>query len=171
MLVGLLLGKGAYAVDVGLITVNGAVVAATCSVTLGGSANPIIRLPDVPASSLAALGESSGDTEVVLLLSGCNFSTNATVIPYFIPGPNLSSSGGRLRNIAASPADNVELEFLLGGRPVNLAAANGAQDAGSVFISTSQTGGSLRYVVRYYATGVSTPGTVSSNMTWGVDYN
>lgn len=155
MLVGLLLGKGAYALDVGQITVNGTVVAATCSVTLGGSTNPVIRLPDVPASSLAVLGDATGDTEVELVLSGCNFSTDANVIPYFIPASNLSTSGGRLKNIAAvNPAANVELQFLWGGIPVNLAAAKGGQGAGNVFIPRIQTGGNLKYVVRYYAVGV-----------------
>jgi major type 1 subunit fimbrin (pilin) len=172
LLAGLLLGESAYALDVGQITVNGMVVAATCSVTLGGSANPVIQLPNVPVSSLAQAGDASGDTNVDLVLSGCSLTADTTVIPYFVPASNLSPSGGRLRNVAAtSPASNVELQVLAGGIALNLAGAKGAQNAGSLYIQRILTGGSMRFVVRYYATGQSTAGFVNSSMTWGVDYN
>ena len=154
------------------VTVNGLVTGSTCNVSLEGTTNPLVILPKVAASQLNTLGKTAGEKKITLTMTGCNLSGNQTVAPHFLPGGNLSDTGGRLRNVATNGAAvNVELELLHQGQAINLAQSAGNQGAGAVVISGANGSASIEYAVRYYATGQAAPGNVRGSMIWEVQYN
>jgi major type 1 subunit fimbrin (pilin) len=68
-------------------------------------------------------------------------------------------------------ADKVQLELLNSNNStINVAAAPWAQGVTS-FFTTGNTGvGTANFAVRYYATGVATPGDVISAVTYSMSY-
>ena len=154
------------------IEVNGFVSGATCNVSLNGEINPIVTLPKVPISLLSTHGQTAGEKNIILEMTGCSLSANKKVIPYFIPGINLTSSGGRLKNTATKgAAANVELQLLHQGQAINLANNAGDQNAGFAVIPDIGGSATIEYTIRYYATGQAKPGKVHSAMAWEVQYN
>ncbi|MGF6898824.1 fimbrial protein [Paraburkholderia sp. GAS348] len=162
---------GAHAAD-GTITITGTVTDTTCSINgiaAGSDANKSIVLPNVTASSLAALGATAGTsnpTDLEFKLSGCTTGTKA--IANFENGTTVDQASGNLKN--SGTAQNVQIQLLNAGmNPINITTNSNNQlatDGGAI------TGGAadLKYYARYYSTGKATAGTVNTSVQYTMQY-
>jgi len=151
--------------DFGQISFDGRVLAPTCQVN-GGNGDLPVSLPEVNASLLARPGQTAGQTPFQLNLSNCSPGVTR-VSTYFEPGATISPEGRLI--VDAGGSQNVQLELLNESQaPMDLAAAKGNQNSQQVAI----VGGSatLRYTARYYSTGGTTPGLVTSRVQYSLDY-
>jgi major type 1 subunit fimbrin (pilin) len=168
---GILVSGSAWASD-GTISFTGAVVASTCVVTLnGGSSSGTVTLPSVPTTILAASGNTAGPTNFTLNLTGCGLVTGKTTVnAFFEAGSTVNPVTGNLINSGA--ATNVALQLLVASTSAQIipGSPTQAQPTGVTLIATPGASGDLNYVVQYYATGVSTAGTVTSSVTYSLAY-
>jgi major type 1 subunit fimbrin (pilin) len=160
----------------GTITFTGSVDSSTCTVTSGGGgASFTVGLPQVSSNVLAATGQTAGDTAFTLKLSGCsdvvgNVSTN------FEAGTAVDVATGRLKNTTVDGgATNVQIQLLNAddGSAIVVGGASASQNSHGVAIASD--GGTpaagiatLNYFARYYATGISTVGPVTSLVTYSM---
>jgi major type 1 subunit fimbrin (pilin) len=163
----LLAGQAAQASD-GTLTFNGQLTDSTCTITGGG--NKTITLPTLSRLSVNGAGTTGGDTYFTIALTGCTAGLS-TANTYFEAGANIDTTNGRLKNTAVAGATNVQIELLnKNGVAVNLAAPSGGQNTIAESISASNAA-SQQFIARYYATGTTTSGLVSSSVTYSMIYN
>jgi major type 1 subunit fimbrin (pilin) len=150
----------------GTITFTGALQSATCTITGGG--NQTVALPTLSTSSLSSTGSTAGDTSFSISVTGCTAGLT-TASAYFESGINVNATTGRLKNGGA--AGNVELQLLNGsGTTINLAGVTTAAQ-GATAANLNSSAGAQTFIARYYATGATTPGSVSSSVTYSLVYN
>lgn len=153
----------------GTITFGGNLKTETCTIT--APANFTVILPTVPVSSLATLYDQAGETQFSIAVSNCNASiTGANV--FFEDGPNVLSFDDTLKNTASSgAASNVELVIKTAdGGATDLVSLGGIQYP-QFTNNISSNAGRLDFRVAYIATGLVTPGTVQSSVTYSMVYN
>lgn len=159
----------AFAAD-GTITVTGQVNGTTCRVAGTNGTNVTVALPAVPATSLAANGQTSGNQPFAINISGC--TGGATAVTYFEPGATIDPLTGALRNdTGAGQATNVQVRLLNNDfSAINLAGARGAQGS-QALVTDSNGAGTLNYYAQYLATGLATPGAVATRVQFTMVYN
>lgn len=156
--------QGAQASD-GTITFNGALQTTTCTITGGG--NQTVTLPTLATSALPSAGTTAGGTGFSIAVTGCSSGTTATA--YFEAGANTNMTTGRLVNTGA--AGNVEIQVLnASGTVVNLAGSSVAAQ-GATAANISGGAATENFIARYYATGATTAGAVTSSVTYSMIYN
>jgi major type 1 subunit fimbrin (pilin) len=152
----------------GTITINGQVVANTCTVTVNGTNNSgTVTLKPAPTSALASPGSTYGDMPFNIAVTGCDSSLNGkTVLPYW-SGTNVNSNG-RLNNTGT--ATNVDLQLLNqnDSTPIALNAPEGGQ--GTTGATVASGAATMTYYARYYATGAATAGPVTSTVNYTLIY-
>lgn len=150
------------------ITFQGEVTAQTCSVTVNGlEANPVVLLPTVSSSDLAASGQTKGKTTFTLGVSGCTTGTSDIDIKTVFVGSQVTAAGN-LQNTGT--AENVELQLLQNETTttgINL-NSNVAQEG--IVLLAGETSAEHNFAVQYYATGEATPGTVLASVQYAVSY-
>ncbi|MGY0341265.1 fimbrial protein [Xylella fastidiosa] len=163
--------SSALAAD-GTITVDGKVTDRTCTIN-GGTPNFSVTMPTVSFSSLDGAGKTSARTPFTIELTNC--TAGSTVATYFEPGPAVDINTSKLINQAptASAATNVQVQ-LLGSNgsviPIKAVGTTGAQD-NSQWVAVNASGAaSMHYYTEYYATGVSTAGSVVTNIQYTIIY-
>jgi len=161
---------GAAQASDGVITFKGQLTAATCAASVNnGGGDATVTLPATPVNILDGAGKTAGTTNFTISLNGCSSNTGART--FFENGSMVNSSTGRLLNALTSGlggADNVELE-LLGdlGDPIFVGSDTQYSAPYAPIVNGAAT---LNYAVRYYATGVTTPGGVGSMVSYTMDY-
>ncbi|WP_310608674.1 fimbrial protein [Buttiauxella brennerae] len=150
------------------IKFQGEVANQTCMVSINGNESDAeVMLPMQRASGLAIAGDTAGDTEFTLSVSGCTSTETDAAINTVFVGNNLTSHGrigntGTAKNVTlrlfdpAAPAAALDLTGQIGGPGLSLAA--GTTDA------------SHHFAVQYYAEGPSTPGTVLGSVQYAISY-
>lgn len=159
--------KAATAID-GTITINGQVVAASCTVAVnGGAANGTVVLKPAPTSALASAAATYGDMPFTIGVTGCDASLNGkTVTPYW-SGTNINGNG---RLTSTGTATNVDLQ-LMNGNDTTAITLNGAEGGqGTTGTTVASGAATMTYYARYYATGAATAGTVSSTVNYTLIY-
>lgn len=159
--------QAATAID-GTITINGQVVAATCTVAVnGGAANGTVTLKPAPTSALNAAAATYGDMPFTIGVTGCDSSLNGkTVTPYW-SGTNINGNG---RLSSTGTATKVDLQ-LLNNDDSTAIALNGAEGSqGTAGVAVASGAATMTYYARYYATGAATAGTVSSTVNYTLIY-
>jgi len=157
------------AASTGTITFVGEVTDTTCDVSVdGGSSDSTVTLPTVSTSNLASVGDTAGRVEFDITLTNCS-SAAQDAYAFFEAGENVDSSTGRLINTGT--ATNVDLQLLDVDNlytPINIGNTLQHSDssATAIFNDTAR----LNYAVEYYANAASTPGDVSSSVTYTVSY-
>ncbi|MGC1549125.1 MAG: fimbrial protein [Rhodanobacter sp.] len=163
--------NAATPVSSGTITINGTVVASTCSVSInGGTASPTIQLSPVVNTMLTAVGSATGWQPVSIALSGCTaMSGFTTVFPYFT-GTNIDTSSGYLKNTGS--ATGVEIALSNGQSTTNaLTLQNGsnAQNAGTQLLSATTP--TFSYYAGYVATAIPVgAGGVTTTVQYNLNY-
>lgn len=161
---GLAFGPGANAAD-GTITFNGRVLAKSCVIQNSGSID--VDLPWVYTTALANAGDTTGDTDFSISISGCD--TALTSAQAFFSGTSINDSTNRL-TLDAGGASGVEIELLNGnGDPVLLGQSSAALQESQVFPMTNG-GATLEYTARYVATGSVSPGAANSSVQFTMIY-
>jgi major type 1 subunit fimbrin (pilin) len=157
----------------GTLTVNGQVLAQSCTVdtkAAGTSDAKTVQLPDQWKTALAASGNQAGATGFSIVIAGCDPALS-TVQTYF-SGGSVDATTHNLQNTAgASPATNVEVQLLDGqnsNAAINLNNSNTTQTATTTL---SSGGATLSYKAQYYATGASTAGAVVATTNFTMIYN
>jgi major type 1 subunit fimbrin (pilin) len=150
----------------GTITFNGTISAVTCTIA---SPSFTVTLPTVSVNTLGTSGAFAGATRFPIAISAC--SGGATANAFFEAGTTVDATTGRLKiDTGVGKATNVDLQLLTAaGSVIDLSKPYGSQNTSTTAIVSNAA--TLEYVVRYYATGPSTPGSVNSTVTYSVVYN
>lgn len=165
-------GVNAQAASDGRIDFTGELIANTCDVSVeGGTENATIPLPAVSTSNLTTAGQTAGETQFAMDLTNCEGDATQ-VAAYFTHGDTVNTDG-RLTNQTTDGATNVTLELLdysnnTTGSVINVGNASQTTAAKYAKIDTGKA--ALLYAVRYYATGVSTAGAVTSHVYYNLQY-
>lgn len=152
----------------GTITFNGELTSATCDVGVNstGSANATVTLPTLSTGSLASTGTTAGATSFTIDLSSCTDLTTSAYA-YFESGANVDTTTGRLNNNGT--ATNVEVQLKdSSGSTIEIGSSN--QSTSPVAESLSSGSATLAYSAEYYATGAAGAGTVSTSVTYSIEY-
>jgi len=156
----------------GTITFNGEVTATTCEVAFpgtGGSAtDPIVTLPTVPTTALAAAGNTAGKTPVTVQIgtAAAQCAGNSVALE-LNPNRNADQANGRLNNTDVAGATNVQVAL----RDANDAEINLATPWSSPRVNLVNGIATVEFAGEYYATGAATAGAVTSGVEYTLDYN
>ncbi|HGA3108485.1 TPA: fimbrial protein [Enterobacter hormaechei] len=157
----------------GTITINGKITDTTCNISVdGGEKNATVTLPTVSASSLTAAGVTAGATPFSISLSDCSGTSLNTATTYFEPGAYVDSTTGRLNidKTATDAATNVQVELLNADmKSINVGAST-VQGQNDIPVDISGGNGTLNYFAQYHATGVSTAGSVTTQVDYTMTY-
>ncbi|WP_334042523.1 fimbrial protein [Burkholderia ambifaria] len=158
----------AHAYD-GTVTFTGALSGASCDIKVNGADNNgTVQLPTVGAAQLSAKGKVSGATNFAIELSNCQ-KAGQSVRAFFEAGPNVNNADGTLINRAATNvADQVAVQLLdTYGKPLKV-----GDDSQRTVTPVALTDGAAKlvYGAQYYAQGVTTAGSVSTSVTYSIDY-
>ena len=98
----------------GTVTVNGAVSAVSCTITINGvsTSAATITLPTVSPSLLPSTGSVTGDTPLAIGVTGCTGGTAATKFDVYFT-PSGFNSAGFIANTATAPATSALLRLSL----------------------------------------------------------
>jgi len=154
--------------NVGTITINGKLTASTCTVQInGGTVDATVTLPTLPTKDLAAAGTTAGDTAFTMNLTNCEPATGS-VRAYFEHGPNVDAASGRLNNNATNGASNVQVQLIDNNNTPLYIGNTSQRDNDATALENGAA--DLIYSARYYATGKSTAGALSTSVTYSIDY-
>ncbi|AOX99421.1 fimbrial protein [Jeongeupia sp. USM3] len=157
-----------FAASANTINFQGEVADQTCSVTINGNATtPMVLLPTVPASQLAASGSTAGQTPFTVGLTGCTAPASALSVKTVFVGNNLNT-GNRLGNTGS--ATNVSLELVDPATPATPLDLTGQTGAAGLVLAAGATSASHDFAVRYYAEGAATAGSVLGSVQYAVSY-
>lgn len=172
----------------GVITFTGEVTDVTCSLSGGGAATGTgdltVALPTVGVGSLAANGQTVGDTNFSLVLGGDTNCTNGKTAAMWIETsatPALDTATGALKNQEVDGAENVQVRLInpANSLPINLGINADATSGATVIASSNQPAAAiagntatLNYTAQYLASGgAATAGQVSTYLTYSMQYN
>jgi major type 1 subunit fimbrin (pilin) len=162
----------------GAITFTGELTDQTCTVNGGAGKDFNVALPKISTTLLKVLGDTAGATNFAINVTQCSASILGYTA-YFEASQNINVVDGKLVNTKPSGALNVEIELLNQANTsvINLSKAStfqgvtaGTFTAGTVTPATFGVGTS-NFIARYYATGVTTAGLVTSSITYSLVYN
>ena len=167
-----------------LLSFQGAVTAATCTIATNSGTSMMVTLPTVSTSVFTAQNITAGKTPFTINLTGCTGATKA--VPYFdyanpTGGTSNVNSSGRLTNISASNGgSNVDLQISdSSGATVGLNTPWAS--VGTLPPTTSQNvttqgilsgNATFNFTVQYYSlAATTTAGAVTSNVPIIMQYN
>lgn len=159
------------AASTGTITFNGQLNSNTCDVIVDGqAADATVVLPTIGINQLVTAGETAGDTGFSMALTNCA-GTLQTASAFFESGATVDLVTGRLNNNAGT-ATNVSLQLLDGSSPSRSVIAVGSQSQinGTSYVNVTSGSANLPYIVRYFADGETTAGSVVSNVVYSIQY-
>ena len=153
----------------GEINITGKIVANTCDITSGNAGKQAVILPTIPARSLQDAGATAGRTPFTITLANCTPASGKVGL-YFEPGVGTDMSTGKLKNSAASAADNVQVGLLNADlSDIALDQPQGTQNSQWVDISGGTA--ELNYYAEYYtAAGGATAGDVKADTYFTLTY-
>jgi major type 1 subunit fimbrin (pilin) len=152
----------------GQIDFKGALNTSTCTVTTPAGTNFSVTLPTLATSSLASANTTAGTTPFSISVGGCTAKTTFTT--FFESGTYTDPLTGRLNTLAGG-AGNVQLQLLNSDNTViNTAAGPTLQGVRAASVTGTPGVGTANFAVRYFATGPTTAGTVTSAVTYSMTY-
>ena len=152
----------------GVITFNGAITATTCSIATGGNGSFTVNLPTVQTTAFSGPGKTAGNTGFTIDLANCT-PNSGNVRAFFEMGPTVDTTTNGLLN-SNGTATNVEVQLLDNSNAV-IAVGADAQDSGPFAIGADGSA-HLVYSAQYLSTnGVPTAGSVSTTVTYSLNYN
>ncbi|AXF78426.1 type 1 fimbrial protein [Erwinia tracheiphila] len=159
----------AYAVAEGTITFNGTIQATTCNSSInGGDANAEVALPVAGINELASQGETAGQTEFTIGLSGCE-GVLTTAAAFFAAGDSVDSNG-RLIDQNDLTDQKVAFQLRNAGNQSIIVVGNSSQQTNNTYGEIIGGNLNLPYMVEYYANKAAGAGKVSSYVTYSVMY-
>lgn len=169
MVAGVCTAINVQAADTGTITFNGLLTASTCTVAVDGqNENATVTLPTVSTANLSAAGETAGTTAFSMALTDCA-GTLETASAFFEAGASVDGATGRLLNTGGD-ATLVTLQLKDGSNDAVIKAGSSEQVTSTTYVDTSSGSAVLPYAVEYFAEDATTAGTVSSSVTYSIQY-
>ncbi|WP_193017380.1 fimbrial protein [Proteus sp. FME41] len=156
--------NSAYAVD-GVINFTGDITAQSCKIDGDTQGTKTVNLGSVPASALAAEGQTAGNQIFSMKLTEC--AGAATKVATHFESLALGSAENRLKLDSASTAKNVEIALY--DQNGVLQPVNGTVPDASYIAITDNTA-TLNYIAAYYATGAATAGSANSVVSYTLSY-
>ena len=155
----------------GTITINGSVVASTCSVTVAGqTGNATVTLPPATVAQLAPAKSLVDVTPFTIKVSNCSGSPSAT--PLFTSSATDAANGAlTATNVGTATVTNLDLALVNsdGSTLLDLRQGEGTQGASSFALTAGA--GSANYNVAYYPTAAVTgAGKVTAQATYTMIY-
>lgn len=155
----------------GTINFNGELKAETCvaAVNGGSASNTIVTLPTLPTSTLAAPGQVAGQTGFSIQLGKCSAALK-TAAAYFEGGGTVDPLTGNLKSDGG--AKNVQLQLVdaTNGKVIKAGDTGQLTATSRIAIDPKALTAELPYAVQYIAKDAATPGTVSSYVTYSINY-
>lgn len=157
----------------GTISFEGAVTSTTCTITWpgsGGSAtDPIVTLPTVPTSALAAAGATAGKQPISLVIGGSDAQcTSGLAAIELNPNRDANQTNGYLNNTAATGAAATNVQIAL--RDANDAPINISTPWRSAEIDLSVTQ-QIDFAAEYRSsTAAAGAGNVTASVGYTIDY-
>ncbi|WP_413283749.1 fimbrial protein [Vibrio sp. MA40-2] len=162
-----ILSTSVLAAQANVITFQGEVTDQTCVVDVNGEeANPVVLLPTVSTSDLAADGNVAGTTEFNISVSGCTAGATGDISTVFVG--NQVTTAGNLGNTGS--ATNVDIQILdTASSAIDFTSDfNGVGDLN--LADATATEATATYKAQYYATGLSAAGTVNASLQYAISY-
>ena len=166
-----------------LLSFQGAVTAATCTIATNSGASMMVTLPTVSTSVFTGQNTTAGKTPFTINLTGCTGATKA--VPYFdyanpTGGTSNVNSSGRLTNIT-SGGSNVDLQ-ISDTSGVTVGLNTPWASVGTLPVTTPQNvttqgissagSATFNFTVQYYSlAATTTAGAVTSNVPIIMQYN
>lgn len=141
---------------------QGEVATQTCTVTVNGSASPLVLLPDVVATSLFVAGSRAGATPFAVEVKNCQDRYNVYVR---LVGNNVDNMG-RINNTGTAANVKLEIANTSEGKPY---LGVHSTPLLRIVVNPDYSGERVFYV-RYYSEGVATSGTVSGSLQYAISY-
>jgi major type 1 subunit fimbrin (pilin) len=162
----------ANAASTGTITFNGELTANTCDVKVNNqNVDGTVTLPTISANQLTLAGNTSGLTGFTVELENCSGAALNGASVFFQAGGGVDQDSGRLNNIGGT-ASNVQLQLRDGSSSSQavIKAGDTSQVLDTTYVDISATHAILPYLVEYYATDATTPGTVITSAVYSIQY-
>lgn len=149
----------------GTITFQGDIMPTTCVINGGGGADVNVDMPTIPATLLAAAGQTGGDKPFNITVGSTATPCAASHVQLrFEPGATVDPATGRLNN--AGDATNLQVEVLNDtGGVINL-----SDNSNSQTIPVAGGVADMKYTARYHATGAVAAGTVDTSVQYTVTH-
>ncbi|MEW5288913.1 fimbrial protein [Erwinia papayae] len=158
-----------YAAAEGTITFNGTLQATTCNSSInGGDASADVELPIVGVNQLASAGQTAGQTQFTIGLSGCE-GVLTTAAAFFETGDTVDSNG-RLIDQNDTTDQKVAFQLRNAGNQSIIVVGNSSQETNNTYGEMVDGSLTLPYLVEYYANSAAGAGTVTSNVTYSIMY-
>lgn len=162
----------------GTITFTGAVTDQTCTIkggsgTDGGTGNFTVALDPVPASALAAAGDTAGNKPFQVIVGGAGQTTcqdgKVATMSFETSSPRIDPATGALTNALSGQATNTEVQVLDGtGTAIALNDPANAVQSPAIVNNTATIDFQAQYLA---ANGGATSGLVSTDVLYQVTYN
>jgi len=156
----------------GTINFNGELVDQTCTIAVDGVVTPAaatVTLPTVSINRLTTAGQVTGQTGFNIQLSNC-VGAATTTAAFFESGASVDPVSGNLKNMSGT-AGNVQLQLVDAANGSAIQAGNTNQRTRTTRNTLDGSGNAnMPYAIQYIASGVTTPGTVVSSVTYSIDY-
>lgn len=168
--IALALTQAAYADSANTITFKGEVTEQTCEVTVNGvNARPVVLLPTVAKSELAAAASSAGLTTFTLGVTGCTVDADNALDVKTVFIANNMTDRGNLANTGS--AQNVELQLMTDSTGTTAIDLRDALPVAGIKVAAGATSGEHDYAVQYFSpAGGATAGTVVGAVQYAISY-
>ncbi|WP_158613588.1 fimbrial protein [Aquitalea sp. FJL05] len=158
----------AHASD-GTITFTGNIAATTCTISVaGGSSSGSISLPSISTKALAVASATAGTIPFSIALSGCTGAATQAAI-WFENDSNVNAAG-RLINTGTASNVDVALYNTSSSSHILIGQTSSTFGSSGMAFPISSGNATLRYLAKYYASGVATAGTVTAIANYTVQY-
>jgi major type 1 subunit fimbrin (pilin) len=158
----------AYASD-GTISFTGNISTTTCSISVAGSGNNgAITLPSISTKALSAALATAGTAPFSISLSGCTGAATQAAI-WFENDSNVNAAG-RLINTGTASNVDVAIYNTASSTPIPIGQTSSVFGSSGTAFPISSGSATLKYLAKYYATGVATAGTVVASVNYTVQY-
>ncbi len=160
----------------GTIDIEGGVSDTTCTVTVNNTTggNATVVLPVVRPGALDAPGKTAGRAFLNFELTGCASAATlaSTARVYFLASQDINSAGRLSNTTTTNGVQNVDIEVLNSDlSSINLTNTSPQHTTVANITGTSGTAkASIRHYVQYYATGQATPGRLTANLEYNIEY-
>jgi major type 1 subunit fimbrin (pilin) len=153
----------------GVLTINGELVANTCTVSGNGQGNNFtVTLPTLSASALSDAGATAGSTGFAIALTDCTPATG-NVHTFWEYGANTLSDGNLKNNGTATSVEVQLTDYNGSAKALDVSKADGAQ--GSQTVALSNGAANLQYAAQYISPlGNAGAGTVTTTVTYSIVY-
>lgn len=152
------------------INFQGQVDATTCSVTIDGSATPVVLLATVPTSALTGSGSTAGEKAFNIAVTGCPPAVAALEVKTKFSSSNIAASGN-LSNMGSAANVQLKIAAVSGGPGLNLVGDWTSAPGQGIPLVTGAVGGNRDYFVSYIAPGLAAgQGSVRAAMQYVVFY-